>query len=672
MTKILSVFLKVVVGIVGILLVLLLVAAVLLNTHSVQNKILQVATERLEEKLQTRVKIDEVRVDVFEQEIELKGLEVEDQEQRKMLVLDALSVSLNLRELMSRKIVVSKADVEGVIARLYKPDDGPANYQFVIDAFKKGKPTAGDSVQQDTTTKKKEPFKFDVSHLRLSKVDVQYNDNKLAIGEIGYDEGWFGSPTGDIRQITGQWELQTKKGPQTIKFGLSDAHCSVQEGKYGVTIGGLRFSNDNHLPRKNATKPKRGFFDAGHLDVTADMKMIIDHLSKDSIHAKLMKFVANDSVTGFHVKDLHFAVGATKERAILRQVVVQQDSTVLQFDSASVVLPSKKEGRGFSFQTSLVKGKAFLKDISRPFAPVLKDFKMPLELSVLFSGTDTTLMFKDINVHTPDNRLKISAVGDISHLNKKKELDIHFHVNKMTAKGTVKQDIIQQFPVKKLMMKQLAALGDITYVGDIYIPFHREVFKGVLGTAVGNIQFNFGIDNDTHYVAGWAETKEFQLGKAVDMKGLGAVGLKGTFKVDIDKKRTAQARKQNGGGKMPIGDVNATVYEASYKGVKVKNLMVNIKSNGALVEGDVSQENKGLDWACNFSFTDLDKLSHIKVKPKVKVKFKDIFKKKDSSAKKNSEPKDVNEEEANKDSGKKKESVFKKLFKKKKSNHQEQ
>lgn len=658
MNKTLSILLKVVGGIVGLLLVLLLVVAVLLNTHSVQNKILDVATKRLEEKLQTRVRIDNVSVNVLTQEISLKGLEVEDQAQRKMLELDVLSVSLNLRDLLAKRLTISKADIEGVRAKLYKPEGGPANYQFVIDAFKGDKPVRNDSVQQDTTVRKREPFKLDIRHVRLTGIDVQYNENRVTLGEIGYDKGWLGSPTGQLRQVEGRWELLTKKGPQTAMFSLGDASYSEQDGKHDVAIGGLHFSLDNHQPRKNTGKPNRGWFDVGHLDVAADLKMTIDYLSKDSVHARLTEFVAKDTLAGFNVKDLRFTVGATRERATLRQVVVQQESTILSFDSASVVLPDKKEGRGFSFRTSRIKGKAVLKDISRPFAPVLKNFKMPLELEVLFRGTDTTLVFDDIKVNTPDRRLKIDAVGGIEHLNKSEEMDIHFLVRKMTAKGTVKQEIIRQFSVKKLMMKQLAALGDITYAGTVRIPYHREVFKGVLGTAVGRLQFDFAIDDNTHYVTGHVDTKSFRLGKALDMKNLGNVGLKGAFKIDIDKRRTAQVRRRNGGGKMPIGTVNATVYEVNYKNTKVKNLLVDIKSNGALVEGDISQQNKGLDWACSFSFTDIDKLSSIKVKPKVKLKVKELFRKKDSSAGK---------DESGKDSGKKK-SIFKKLLKKKGSN----
>ena len=116
------------------------------------------------------------------------------------------------------------------------------------------------------------------------------------------------------------------------------------------------------------------------------------------------------------------------------------------------------------------------------------------------------------------------------------------------------------------------------------------------------------------------------------MKDIGNLGLKGDFKVDIDKQRTGKLRKQTG-GKLPFGEVNAMIYEVNYKKIKIKDLLVDIKSKGGLVEGNVSQQNRGLDWACDFSFTDIDKLSNIKIKPKVKVKIKDLFKKKNKDKK---------------------------------------
>ncbi len=632
MNKKVKIALKVVGGIVGTVVLLLVAAAVLLNTHAVQNKLLGYAKEQLQEKLQTKVKIDDVSVNVLTQDINLKGLEVEDLQHEKMLALDKLALDVDLLALLRKKLVVEKADIEGVRARLYKPEDGPANYQFIIDAFKSDKPKKPKEPKEEG--KKKEPMELDIRQVKLAKIDLVYNENKITLDEVTYDNGgWLGKASGKLKGLQGQWEMVTKKGPQTASFNIGDINYQEDKGIHGVEIGGLHFAIDNHKPRKNATRPKRGWFDVGHLDVTADLSLAIDHVGKDTLHAVMKRFVAKDTLTGFNVKDLHFSVGATKERAHLKDITLQHENTTLTFDSAYVVLPSKKQGRKFAFQTSLIKGKTLLKDIARPFAPVLKNFTMPLELSVLFSGTDTTLVFRDIEVHTPDQRLKIDAVGGIENLKKKEDLDIHFEVKKMTAKGTVKEEIINQFAVKKLMMNQLSALGDITYTGTVHIPYRREEFKGLLGTAAGNLTFDFSLNDDTHYIEGNANTRAIQLGKLLNSKDFGNVGLKAYFKVDIDKQRTLAARKRNGGGKLPIGVVKATVLEASYKGIKAKNLLVDIKSNGAQVEGSISQENKGLDWACDFSLTDIDKVSNVKVKPKVKVKWKDLFTKKSKEKK---------------------------------------
>ena len=659
MNRKVSLTLKIIGGTVGGILLLFVIAAVLLNTQMVQNKLLSVATQRLEEKLQTRVKIDEASVNVFTQEINLKGLEVEDQQQQKMLELKCLSVNLDLWELLGKKLVISKADIEGINAKLYQTKDSVANYQFILDAFKSDKPKK--EKPKEETEKKKEPFSLDIRHVRLAKIDVQYNENMVQLEEASYDDGWLSSPSGKIIGLQGKWELQTKKGPQTAMFNLASVLLNEDKGLYGLKIETLHFILDNHKPRKNTGKPHRGWFDVGHFDVIADLKLTIDYLSKDSVHAALTNFVAKDTLTGFNVKDLHFTVGATKQKAKLKDIVVQQESTILKFDSASLVLPSKKEGRKFSFQTSLIKGKTQLKDISRPFAPVLRNFTMPLELSVLFSGTGSTLAFRNIEVHTPDQRLKINAYGDISGLKKKEDLNVHFHVSKMTAKGKVKQEIINQFKGKKMMMKQLDALGDLTVLGNVYVFYRREAFDGNVKSAVGGLSFNFAIDENTKYLTGHAETRSLHLGKVLDMKDLGNVGFNGNFKIDIHKQRTAQMRKKTG-GKLPFGDVKATVYEASYKKIKVKDLLVDIKSQGGYVEGNISQQNKGLDWACDFSFTDIDKIEHIKVKPKVKVKFKEIFKKKDKKDKSSEDQKKVQEEDTKKKSGGFK---LKNLFKKK-------
>ena len=150
MNKIIKLLLKVIIGIVVLAVLLLVTATILLNTQSVQDDLAKYATEQLELKLGTRVKIDQASVNLFTQKVNLKGLgtrvkidqasvnlftqkvnlkglEVEDQEHRKMLELKQLLVDVDLLKLITREVVVEEVLLDGVKAKLYKPQEGPAN-----------------------------------------------------------------------------------------------------------------------------------------------------------------------------------------------------------------------------------------------------------------------------------------------------------------------------------------------------------------------------------------------------------------------------------------------------------------------------------------------------------------------------------------------------------------
>ena len=584
--------LKILAGVVGVLLVLLVATCIAISSKSMQNSFKDYAMESLSERLETKVSIDSISINFFTFDVNLHGVNIEDQQHRKMFEAGTLAINLDIWGVIFNNITVSSARFDNVHARLFKPENGPANFQFVLDAFKSDKPKKKKEKKKASDDKKS--FTFDINDVEINHLGLLYD---------GF----------------------TKKGPQTISAEIGKLTLEGKRRHKEVKIDSLHFILDNHKPRKNEGKPKRGWFDAGHLDVLAHMELLIHHFDTDTMNLTLQRCEARDTLTGFNVKDLRFKAGVNfKKTAELRDITVQQDSTVLTFDSATVVLPNKKQGRHFSFSTSKIKGTAYLKDISRPFAPVLHNFTMPLELSVLFSGTDSTLVFKDVEVHTPDSLLMIHAEGGITNLNKSQELAVRFQVKDMVAKGTIKEDIISMFAGKKLMMKQLKNLGDITYKGDFAVLYKREEFQGIVGTAAGNLDFQFAIDENDKYLSGTADTKRIHLGKVLEMKDIGDVALKADFKIDINKDRTLQMRKKYGGN-MPIGNVNAVVYEASYKGVKVKDLNAVIRSNGGQLEGNINQQNKGLDWACDFSITDIDKMSTLKVKPKVKVKVKDIF-----------------------------------------------
>ena len=139
--------------------------------------------------------------------------------------------------------------------------------------------------------------------------------------------------------------------------------------------------------------------------------------------------------------------------------------------------------------------------------------------------------------------------------------------------------LMKHFTVKKHMMKQLRALGNISYRGGFDVLFKRQVFAGRLGTEAGAIGVNFTLDGLNKYIYGSACTDSLHLGHVMDMKHLGAIRCGARFRFDISKQRTAMMRRKKG-GKLPIGSVEAQIGSVRWMFGTRHNIDVRIESNG--------------------------------------------------------------------------------------------
>lgn len=625
-------------------------ATLLLNTESVQKKIQEKAVELLSQKLETKVEIDSISISALTQEISLYGIEIEDREEREMLKVGKISVNLELIRLLQHKIVIEKAEIAHAKALLLKPSkEEPANYQFVIDAFKKPKDQKSPEKQA-----KKSKMDLDISALALKDIHVKHNELDIFLGEATYNKGWIADQTievdsitlacdttfkaglkpysaslghlrldGDLKELVFkvdaynlayQWKSLWKKRNIMVDNQAGIGHLTVQanRGRYSATVKQAHYKNDNHLPRKNTGKPKRGFFDAKHLDVIADFHVVLDSISKNGITGHLNEFTAKDSITGIDVRKLQAKFKYVKDKIDLRDIIVQQKSTVLNITSGAIVLPSKKEGREFSYSTGVITGTAYLKDISRAFAPVLKNFTLPLNLSLTMKGTVDAIHFRNVKVSSNDKKLQLAATGGITDLKDKYKLHVRFDVSNMIAKTGIAEKIINQFATKKLMMNQLNNLGDINYTGSFDVLYKKEIFRGLLKTAAGNLNFEFALDELNKYVNGKVSSKRVELGKVMNIKEMGPMDASADFTVDISKPRTAKMRKAKG-GKLPIGFFNAKVNDVSYLGIHIRNLTATLNSDGAVATGEVYQSGRIRDLYFSFSFTDTDQMQKMKV-----------------------------------------------------------
>ena len=430
-------FLKIGVGLIALCMVLVVGMVFLLNTDAFQNKLLKHATQLLSEKLQTRVEIDSVSIGLFSQDFHLYGLDVEDLQHRKMLQLDRLSVNVEWLPLLHNEVCITDASIDGVRAQLYKPrPDSAANFQFVIDAFKKDSTESRDQKPKEAQGKK-EKLTLNLSKVSLTHIDVSFENQTYSLQSLLYKREGSSKHTITITDVQRSWVSHTKKGDVDNRLKIDHLFCWGDSTKGQAEIDGIHFMTDNHQPRKNKGKPKRGAFDVGHFDIEAALTADIHHFLNDSIVATIIQCRALDKDSGLKLKSLQAKAQFVRGTGRLSDVAIQLPNSQLKIADAMILLPNKKLNRPFKCSATPVTGRVILKDIARPFAPVLSGFTIPLLLRVDFSGDAEHLTFKNVSVTTPDKMLTINADGGITGLKDKHQLDVHFYVKKMTAQGGI-------------------------------------------------------------------------------------------------------------------------------------------------------------------------------------------------------------------------------------------
>ena len=113
-------FLRVVLALVILVVILLVTGFCLVNSNSVQNELVRRAKTMLQDKLQTRVDIDSVSINLVTLNAELYGLYVEDRQQRPLLRANLLKVKADLMPLIIDGVVrIEEARLKGIHAEIH-------------------------------------------------------------------------------------------------------------------------------------------------------------------------------------------------------------------------------------------------------------------------------------------------------------------------------------------------------------------------------------------------------------------------------------------------------------------------------------------------------------------------------------------------------------------------
>lgn len=596
----------------AIVIAIVVLLSAVANSSYIEDKLIGLATETLSKELNADVKIKHIDLNLLAQHASIQGVTLKDMEQRDMVKIKEIWVNLRLRPLLHGQLVLRSVKVDDIDLLIVKPEDGPANYQFLIDHPKKK--------SQGKKKKKGSALKVDLNGAIVNNIHINYNHEPYDINQIVYHH-LFGIHTVTVHHLIAAWKQYKKKGitAWNIDSGLLTVNVSDDGKEKSIDIKGLNLRSDNHRPRRNTGKPHHGAFDDGHFDLIADLSADILYTGKDSITARLTRGCVKDTIGGIDLTDLKSDIAIIGKKVYLTNTVVQQITTRLDIPKAELRLPDKKKGKGLSYNADTIYGRAILKDISKPFAPVLNKFIIPLNLRLGLNGTDKGMNFRGIHINTDDDKLVINATGNLRNFSPARELALHFFVHDMVAKPGIKDKIVNQFTVKKYMMYQLYALGIIKYHGEFDILWKKEKFRGLLNTEKGDIDFNFEIDGVNKYLTGNVSTDSLKLGELFQLKRLGDIDCSASFSIDISKERTKEMRKEKE-GKLPIGNVKADVKKVQYRNITLKNIVADIQSDGALASGDVTMKGNLTDLMLQFTFTNTNEMQKMKVKPKLKFR----------------------------------------------------
>lgn len=574
---------KIIIGIIVAILLLIGIAAGImysLTRSDMQMWIMRHGLEKLSEKLQTKVSADSIGVDVNKGRIFLYGFEMNDRKDVRMLRVDTLEAKMDMAELMQKRVVINNIMLHGIDANLYKERrDSAANYQFVIDTFKKDK-------KKKTEKHDGDKLYVALDHADLNRLKVRWNSNFFTLASMAYD-----SDSQNVRLI------------------------------------GISIKTDNGKPRKNKGKPHRGAFDAGHLNTTLNMELTLGEMKKDHVCFIINKLDAKDKENGIDLRNMTAKVEMKGDSICLDGLRIDfGNSTHLNFNTLkavySVTPANKEKGEkkkiDFEILPSKLTASVDLRDISTAFAPVLSHFSTPLRLNVTVGGNLDRIYFNNIRVRSADNRLQLKANGDLCHVKEKEKLSLHFFNIHLDARKGIKEQIINHFAkkVKLKMMRQMKVIGDVSFDGTLNILYKKEKVAGRLHTKFGNVDVYFVIDGKTKYMTGSMSTNSLDIGKIMNVDKLGPVKARATYSFDTSSKKKA-AKKGIHQGRLPIGWLKAEVDNARYRMIHFKQISAEMESDGITAKGLLYVPQKLFDIVTFFEYTQTDAEQTMSVKPSI-------------------------------------------------------
>ncbi len=513
----------------------LLIAFIILQIPAVQQFIRTSAVHYLEEKLQTKVELEDIDINLY-RHIVLKRLYVEDREGETLLYAGHAAIRIRSIDPLHKTIRLRSIELGDARANIYRhPNDSNFNYTFISDAFA--------SNNEKDTTQQQSDIELVLKKIHLERTAFNYADSLLlqgyqgALNELVITFNKFSirdqilsinTLTGDacqfsLNRLPGRIATTETEPPRKELVHIAPGDWIIEANQVQLKNSFFGYENQQYIRKSN-------IIDFNHLALS-DLNIDLEEIT----------FIG-DTVQGF-INEIN-----TREQSGFELTQLKTgfffSATQLDLNGLQITTPSSFIGNNISLRY------ATLNDFNRLFTDIfwkarlngtvvatgdlayfssaLAAYQSAINLTGLITGPLSDLNLQGCKISLDDAAF-LTTDGQLTGLPSIDEFNMQLDIHPLVADMPGLDDLLG----KNALPKELLELGSVNFKGNLNGSINNIQINGTTYSTIGDVIADIRIKNDAVdglQYSGTFATNAFSVGKLAGMENvLGDVSMLATL-----------------------------------------------------------------------------------------------------------------------------------------------
>ena len=327
-----------------------------------------------------------------------------------------------------------------------------------------------------------------------------------------------------------------------------------------------------------------GTFDKNHILLNNIVSTVsLKALRKDSININVRR-ISFEEKSGFSLSKLAFKLQGNEDKATLSNFRLNLANSYLSVRKTDINLSKTNSLQQFCDSTELDlnidESHIVLKDIA-PFAPVLRHFVTPIDLTCAIGGSINSLKLEQLEMSYGEEDLSLKCKGSVDGITSPQNAFVFGEIQKLSVSSKGIQSLINDFSsFRKEPNAMLAHLGTVGFHGEISGFVTQLITYGEFSSDIGNLRADIMVSRDSRKTLayrGSIETAGLEIGKLLPEKDLlGDV----SFRFDLDGRHPQKG--------MPKGKIAGEIGHIDFKGYAYENIDLQGTYNGSKYDGTLN------------------------------------------------------------------------------------